>query len=114
MFCETTSTESAVLFRCSDIDGGGFVHETVRSIGGVAAKDADGEGFGNVLGDRHEIWDRPERAPEIVLVKTGNDDSFAVIGEGFADFWEALVEELPFIDGHDFGIVSEQREDLVG
>jgi hypothetical protein len=83
-------------------------------VGRIAANHADGEGLGDVLGDRQQLRHRFERPAQIVLIQAGDDDPLAAIGERVTGRREIEVEELPFVDADHFGVVGDLQQQLVG
>ena len=79
--------------------------EPLRVVGRVAADDADGERLGDVLGDRQQLRHRLERPAEVILIEPGDDHALAAIGERVARGRQVRVEELPFVDADDLGVV---------
>ena len=55
----------------------------------------------DVLGDRHELGNRPEGAAPEVQIQPGDDHSNAEVGEFGHQLDESPVEELRLVDAHD-------------
>jgi hypothetical protein len=79
----------------------------------IAADHADGERLGDVLGNRQQLRHRLERTAEVVLIEAGDDDALAAVGQRRARRRQVGVEELPFVDAHDFRVLVHMLQQLV-
>ena len=68
------------------------------------ATDADGVDFLDVLSNGEEGGHRSERLSEIVCVKTGDNYPYASVGKLLNYSYDALVEELCFVNSDYFNI----------
>ena len=81
-------------------------------VGEVAAADADGVDFGDILRRGHQVGHRAEGFPGVVHVEPGDDHPHAVVGQTAADVHDAVVEELRFVDAHHVDIGGHQQDVL--
>jgi hypothetical protein len=79
----------------------------------IAADDADGESLGDVLGDGQQLRHRLERPAEVILIETGDDHAFAPVSQRVAGGGQVGVEKLPFVDPHDFGVLTDEADDCI-
>lgn len=89
----------------ADDDGVGAVGQSLGMDGGIATTHTDGELLGDVFGDGHEIGHRREGSAEVVHVQPGGHDALAHVRQSITNLHDSLIEELDFVDSHDFGLV---------
>ena len=88
-------------------------HEALRVVRRIAADDADGQRLGDVFGDRQQLRHRLERTAQVVLIEPGDDDALAAVRQRVARRRQVRVEELPFVDADDFGVLGHLLHQLV-
>lgn len=83
-------------------------HQTVADIGQGSATHTDGMDLQDLIGNGTETRYRTERLPFVVHVKTGDNNTDTFVGELVADLYEAIVEELRFVDTHHVDIFRQK------
>src|SRR5213075_2465601 len=90
------------------------IHEPLISRGRSAAHDADRLELVDDLGDAHEGGHRTERKTPEIDVGPGQNHADPRVGEPVGDVYDAVVQELRFVHGDDFGVVAKPAGYLVG
>ena len=80
----------------------------------MTALHADGTALVHIVGERHQVGHRTERLAQIVHVKTGNDDTLALVNQFADNVEDVLFEKLCLVDGHHFGVGFDQIADDAG
>jgi len=88
--------------------------QPLRVVRRIAADDADGQRLGDVFGNREELRHRLERTAQVVLIQTRDDHTFPAVRERVARGRQVRVEELPFVNPDDLGVVVDALHELVG
>jgi hypothetical protein len=83
--------------------------DALGMIGGRAADDADGVQLRHVFCNGHELRDRFEWTPEVILIQAGDDDAHAPTGESLASIDKIEVEKLRFVYPNYIRIRSEEE-----
>jgi hypothetical protein len=69
--------------------------------------------LGDVLGDGKQLRHRLERLAEVILIQSRDDHPDAAVGERAAHSGQTGIEELSFVDAHDFRVWRNQIEQLL-
>lgn len=89
--------------------GGGFAFDDALGVAcGSSALDADGAEFDDFVGDGHELGHGAEGLSSEVLIESGADDFFSLVGPFDGALDDALVEELGFFDADEVGFGEEE------
>src|SRR3990172_11501430 len=109
---KTVSAGRFVYVLCADENPLACMCRALGTIGWGSADDTDCERFCDVLADSKKLGHRLERLPSIILIKSRNNHTFAIIGEAITDVNEIHLEKLAFIDSDDLSIASELQDFL--
>ena len=86
--------------------------EPVRVVCEVAAADADGVHFLDVLGYCHQGRHRAERLALEIGVQAGYDDPLALVGKGLDHFHQVFPEELCLVNAYHLGLIRSGQHVL--
>ena len=80
---------------------------------GVATLHANRPGLADILCNCHQLRHGLKRIPEVIHIKSGNDDTFTIAGQGIGNPDKLLIEELPFIDSNHLGHIVDRSQNLI-
>ena len=106
----TPTTSSLIEVALADQDTLTRVYDALVLAGGGPAFDADRQELSDVFGSADELRNGFERTAEVVLVQPADNHPLALEGKGVADFDQALVEELGFVDTNDLGFPAQFQD----
>ena len=86
--------------------------EPVRVVCEVAAADADGVHFLDVLGYCHQGRHRAERLALEIGVQAGYDDPLSLVGKGLDHFDQVLSEKLGLVNAYHLGVIRGSQHVL--
>lgn len=80
----------------------------------VPATHADSQGLRDGLRHGQQIGHGRERTPHVVGVEPGDDYLLAAVGQLVGNIYQALVEEVRFVDANHLSSRVEELQDLGG
>ncbi len=99
--------------RCAENHAGIAFDESLTSVGGRSAHDANGQRLRDVFGDGHELGNRLEGLAPKVLIEARDHHPAALVSEAVGDPNEVHVKELSLVNSND-NRVADPLQDLAG
>ena len=97
-FLVTFSTQRLIFVFFAEQNSSLIAYQSMAYVSQGATLHADGTHFGNLVCDGTQGWNRAERNPLEIHVQSSYDDSDATVSQFVADFNEAIVKKLGFVD----------------
>lgn len=116
---EAGSASGFIALDCADKDdrvidvSGASIDLTIGVAGGSAALHTDCSQLDDFICRAHESWHGAEGSSPKVLIKASTDDFDSLVSKGHAEFNDAVIEKLNFLDADNFGIFWDGRREFI-
>ena len=106
-FLVTFSTQRLIFVFFAEQNSSLIAYQSMTYVSQSATLHADGVHFGNLVSDGTQGRNRAERNSLEVHVQSGYDDSDATVSQFVANFNEAIVKKLGFINTDHIDVGSQ-------
>ena len=85
-----------------------IMRDSLGPIGGISANTANSQCFGDKFSHGKKLGYWFERFSRIILIQTGDDDSFALVRQFLTDIDQLGTEKLGFVNPYNITISRQQ------